>query len=76
MATAIAYHETRQARRDNITRASTGGAAAFPDLTFLQLLFGYRSFEELQYAFADCDEAQALLTALFPKQASGVWPVA
>jgi len=57
-----------------------GGAAAFPDLTFLQLLFGYRSFEELQYAFADCwadtDEARALSTALFPKQASNVWPVA
>jgi hypothetical protein len=56
------------------------GSAAFPDLTFLQLLFGYRSLEELDYAFADCgtesDEARALLNALFPKQASDVWPVA
>jgi len=53
------------------------GAAAFPDLTFLQLLLGYRSLEELDYAFADCwaesDEARALLHALFPKQASNVW---
>jgi hypothetical protein len=47
---------------------------------FLQLLFGYRSFEELEYAFADCyadnNEATALLNILFPKQASNVWPVA
>jgi hypothetical protein len=56
-----------------------GGEAAFPDLTFLQLLFGYRSFDELRHAFADCwvetDEARALLQAMFPKQASNVWPV-
>ena len=57
-----------------------GGDAAFPDLTFLQLLLGYRSLEELDYAFADCwaggDEAQALLDTLFPKQPSDVWPIA
>jgi hypothetical protein len=56
-----------------------GGDAAFPELTFLQLLFGYRSFEELDHAFADCwasdDRARALLAALFPKQPSDVWPV-
>ena len=56
------------------------GDAAFPDLVFLQLLFGYRSFEELEYAFADCysdnEEATVLLNVLFPKQASNVWPVA
>ncbi len=54
--------------------------AAFPGLTFLQLLFGYRSLDELAYAFADCgargDEARALLNALFPKQASNVWALA
>ena len=53
--------------------------AAFPDLTFLQLLFGYRTLDELEYAFADCrarTEARALLGALFPKQPSLVWPVA
>src|SRR5205823_412644 len=53
------------------------GAAAFPDLTFLQLLFGYRTLEELRYAFADCwvanDETQAVLEALFPRQDSDVW---
>jgi hypothetical protein len=55
------------------------GDAGFPGLTFLQLLFGYRSLDELIYAFADCwtdgDDARALLEILFPKQASNVWPV-
>jgi hypothetical protein len=54
------------------------GNAAFPGLTFLQLLFGYRSLAELKDAFADCraggDEAPVLLDALFPKQPSAVWP--
>lgn len=52
------------------------GDAAFPDLTFLQLLFGYRTFEELMYAFPDCwyetETHRALLEALFPKQPSKV----
>ncbi|MFC2037860.1 GNAT family N-acetyltransferase, partial [Chloroflexota bacterium] len=55
------------------------GNAAFPDRTFLQLLFGYRSLDELKEAFADCwtggDEARVLLGVLFPKQASEVWAV-
>ncbi|MDQ3327669.1 MAG: GNAT family N-acetyltransferase [Chloroflexota bacterium] len=54
--------------------------AAFPGHTFLQLLFGYRSLDELAYAFADCgvrgDELRALLNALFPKQSSHVWALA
>ena len=53
--------------------------AMFPDRTFLQLLFGYRSLEELETTFPDCvvrtSEARALLTALFPKLPSDVWPV-
>jgi hypothetical protein len=56
------------------------GDAAFPDLTFLQLLFGYRSLEELSHAFTDCwtsnNEARALLEALFPKRPSDLWPIA
>jgi hypothetical protein len=55
------------------------GDAAFPDLTFLQMLFGYRSLEELRYAFADCwaagDGPYLLLEALFPRRPSDVWPV-
>ncbi len=56
-----------------------GGPARFSNLTFLQLLFGYRDLEELQLAYPDCiawsDEARVLLTALFPKKASDVWPL-
>jgi hypothetical protein len=50
------------------------GDAGFPALTFLQLLFGYRSLEELRVNFADAwaggDEAHGLLTALFPRTRS------
>lgn len=57
-----------------------GGAAGFPDRTFLQLLFGYRTLAELRAAFADCwvdgDEPRTLLGILFPKQPSSFWPVA
>ena len=53
--------------------------AMFPDLTFLQLLFGFRSLEALETAFPDCvvrtNEARALLLALFPRSPSDVWPV-
>lgn len=55
-----------------------GGDAAFPDLTFLHLLFGHRSLDELRHAFTDCwtasQEVSILLDALFPKQPSFVWP--
>lgn len=56
------------------------GDAAFPGLTFLQLVFGYRSFEDLDNAFPDCwyesDDAFGLLSAMFPRQVSDVWPIA
>ncbi|MCL7451792.1 MAG: GNAT family N-acetyltransferase [Anaerolineae bacterium] len=55
------------------------GEAGFPGLTFLQLVFGYRTVQELQDAFPDCwtanDGAQVLLDVLFPQQASDVWPI-
>lgn len=55
------------------------GDATFPDLTFLQALFGYRSFDELRYAFKDCHyentNARVLLNILFPKRLSDVFPV-
>ena len=54
-------------------------SAMFPGLTFLQLLFGSRSLDELEHAFADCIvrtvEARSLLNALFPKAPSCVNPV-
>ena len=56
------------------------GDAAFPGLTFLQLLLGARTLDELQHVFPDCRTegplTPALLRALFPKEPSNVWPVA
>lgn len=55
------------------------GHAAFPNLTFLHLLFGYRTLAELRHLYPDCwvedDEARVLLEVLFPKQPSRFWPV-
>jgi hypothetical protein len=59
--------------RPDLEKAS----AHFPDLTFLQLLFGYRSYDELIPAYADLypinDEALVLLRILFPKKPSRVF---
>jgi hypothetical protein len=53
------------------------GQVRFPDLTFLSLLCGRRSFDELADFFPDCyatkDEFGSLMRALFPKQTSNVW---
>jgi len=61
-------------------QAHDEGDAAFPDLTFLQMLFGYRSFDELHRSFADCfwenNKTRVVLNALFPKRLSDVFPVA
>ena len=50
--------------------------ASCPALVFLQLLFGYRSLDELRYAFPDVrvenSNAALLLNALFPKKFSWV----
>ncbi len=57
-----------------------GGNIAFPNLTFLQMLFGYRSCEELHYAFPDCwcddEDVHVLINALFPKKVSNIYPIA
>jgi len=62
-----------------IPATSEEGDAAFPDLTFLQLLFGYRTFSELKDSFADCyrknPETHLLLDVLFPKKSSQVLPI-
>ena len=52
------------------------GDARFPDLTFLQLLYGRRRFNELKSNFVDCDgsdEAGVLLDCLFPSFTGNVW---
>ncbi len=51
---------------------------SFPPLVFLKLLFGYRSLDELFYAYPDCaaaDEPALLLRILFPKRVSWVLPL-
>jgi hypothetical protein len=52
--------------------------ASFPPLVFLQLLFGYRSLDELRYAFPDVrtkDEVELVLNILFPARPSWVVPI-
>jgi hypothetical protein len=53
--------------------------AGFPSLTFLQILFGYKSLDELRRAFPDCwvneDKARPLIEALFPRKYSNVWAI-
>ena len=52
--------------------------AGFPPLVFLQLLFGYRSLDELRAFFPDIwatPEAALLLNILFPLQPSVVHPL-
>ena len=51
-------------------------SAAFPGLTFLHMLFGHRTVDEIRNIYIDCwvkDEARALLEVLFPKRCSSVW---
>jgi GNAT superfamily N-acetyltransferase len=52
------------------------GDALFPYLTFLQSLFGHRSYSDLRYAFADCyptnERSRILIETLFPQQATNI----
>ena len=56
------------------------GEVAFPDLTFLQLVFGHRTMDELKQSRADCwwdgDRTRMLLTTLFPRKPSQFMPIA
>ena len=51
-------------------------SANFPDLTFLQLVFGYRTVQQLEDGYADLyyrkEEAKPLFAILFPRKASHV----
>ncbi|SRR6266498_813860 len=52
---------------------------AFPNLCFNQLLFGFRSLEDLMYAYPDCwanPEKIGLVESLFPKMPSNLWGLA
>ena len=52
----------------------------FPGLTVLQLLCGFRSVEDLEYAFPDClmssDKTRRLLNAMFPVEPSSLIGIA
>ena len=56
--------------------APDDGDLFFPDHTFLHVLFGHRSYEEIQYMRVDCfannAEAPVLLAVLFPKRPSWI----
>ncbi len=60
-------------------RRARTAARPCPGLTFLQLLFGYRTLDELQASFVDCwtegDDERSLVLALFPRQPSRFLPV-
>ena len=66
----------RAGERDN-RLAPKERDALFPGLIFHQLLFGFRSVEELEHAFPDCivssDHSRALLNVLFPRRTSRIW---
>jgi GNAT superfamily N-acetyltransferase len=77
----LIFEHGRLSKVDSWTPVPRGesGDAVFPQLTFTQLVFGYRSLRELEYAFPDCthrgDTARVLLSVLFPKQNSDIWPL-
>jgi hypothetical protein len=51
------------------------GNAFFPDLTFMHLVFGHRTVEEINSIYPDCNassEQAATLRAMFPKRPSRV----
>ncbi len=56
------------------------GDASFPNLPFLQVLFGHRSMDELKKSFTDCwwenDRARIALDTLFPRKPSQFLPIA
>lgn len=54
------------------------GSATYTGLSFLQVLFGYRTQEELEDVFVDCwsnQDVKPVLRALFPRLPSLVLPV-
>lgn len=77
----LAFEDGRLAAIEGWTTEHTRQAtAAFPELTFLQLLFGYRSMQELTEIYPDCftrarEGAAALMDRLFPKSPSNVNPL-
>jgi hypothetical protein len=75
----LTFQEGRFIKAEN-TDASVWHKAdvCFPDLTFLQLMLGYRSGSELLSMFVDCRISEKFLPvmdALFPKKQSLILPI-
>lgn len=53
---------------------------SFPNLTFLQLLFGHRTLDDLNTSFPDCrwekEETRVVISSLFPKKSSQILAIA
>ena len=74
----LAFEEGRLAEAENLPPGVEKPQAGFPPGTFLALLFGYRSLDDLRRAYPDVwteGEAQMLLEALFPPRPSWVLPL-
>ncbi len=75
----IAAVEPRTPTQDDLSATDDAVDALFPGLVFLQLLFGFRSVREIEYAYQDCvvtsNRARALLDGLFPKRPSMVYAI-
>ena len=71
--------ESRTPTQNDLSATEATVDGLFPGLIFLQLLFGFRSVEEIEFAYPDCivtsNEARALLGALFPKRHSMVYAI-
>ena len=64
--------------RSDVWQPDDSAQARFPPQTFLQLLFGRRSFDELAEAYPDCvanEKVEPVLRTLFPKRFSNVVPL-
>jgi hypothetical protein len=73
----LVFQQGRLLAAEDCQRADFQGSedAGFPPQVFLQILFGYRSLEELEHMYPDVwasDVATLVLQTLFPKRPSNV----
>ena len=72
----LVFEQGRLTTVENWNSTPSGdGDAAFPNLTFFELVFGLHTLDELTAAHPDCwydnrDDVRVLLSTLFPKQPS------
>lgn len=74
-AIALRWHDGRLTGVDTFERVRLEeGDVRFPEQTFMHVLFGYRSLEEVRSVYRDCyasnAEAAILINTLFPKKPS------